>query len=146
MANVFYLKMCHNYREGENMKNLDIYKCEICGNIVQTIIAGGGELVCCGEPMHKLEPQKNEDAIMEKHIPVFVKRDDGTTEIRIGEVLHPMLPEHHIMFIETISQDKKSLHLQYLHPCEEPKMLLNGNIKDITALEYCNIHGLWSTK
>lgn len=146
MADVFYLKMCHNYHEGENMENLDIYRCDTCGNIVQTLVTGGGELVCCGHAMQKLEPKTTEDAIMEKHVPVFVKQDDGTTEIRVGEVLHPMLPEHYIMFVETISKDKNSLHLQYLHPSDEPKMRIKDDIDGLKALEYCNIHGLWSTK
>lgn len=138
--------MCHNYHEGENMENLDIYRCETCGNIVQTLICGGGELVCCGHPMQKLEPNTKEDAIMEKHVPVFVKYDDNTTEIRVGEVLHPMQPEHYIMFIEVISKDNNSLQLKYLHPTNEPKMKINGDIDGFRALEYCNIHGLWGTK
>jgi superoxide reductase len=29
------------------------YKCEICGNVVKVVEDGGGELVCCGEPMQK---------------------------------------------------------------------------------------------
>lgn len=128
------------------MENLDIYRCDTCGNIVQTLIIGGGELVCCGHAMQKLVAKMTEDAIMEKHVPVFVKQDDGTTEIRVGEVLHPMLPEHYVMFVETISKDKNSLHLQYLHPSDEPKMFIKDDIEGLKALEYCNIHGLWSTK
>lgn len=139
-------KKCYDYHEGENMERLDLYRCNICGNIVEVIFAGKGELTCCGQPMEKLEAQTSEDAIMEKHVPIFIEFDDNTKEVRVGEVLHPMLPEHHIMFIETISKDKNQTKLKFLTPDDEPKMLLNNAPDDITAREYCNIHGLWKSK
>ncbi len=128
------------------MEKLDLYKCDICGNVVEVILNGNGELVCCGQPMTKMEAQNQEEAMMEKHIPIFVSLEDGSQEIRVGEVLHPMLPEHYIMFIETISQDKNHVQLQFLHPNQEPKMILKEKFGDTIAREYCSIHGLWQSK
>ncbi len=125
------------------IERLDLYRCEICGNLVEVILAGGGELVCCGQPMHKLDGKNEEEAMLEKHIPVFVKREDGGDEVRVGEVLHPMNDDHYIMFIETISEDKNHVQLQYLHPGEEPKMLLQQKLGKTLAREFCNLHGLW---
>ena len=125
------------------MERLDLYKCDICGNLVEIILSGGGELVCCGKPMHKLEAKSKEDAMLEKHIPVFIKREDGSDEVRVGEVLHPMINEHYIMFIETISEDRNHVQLQYLHPGNEPKMLLEKKLGKTLAREFCNLHGLW---
>ena len=127
------------------MEILEFYKCNICGNLVQVLANGGGELVCCGEPMEKLESKNNEQAVMEKHIPVFIEKDNQY-EIRIGEVLHPMLEDHHIMFIQAVSEDKNNIQLKILHAGDEPKMRLNEKPEKVTAYEYCNIHGLWEGK
>ncbi len=123
------------------MERLDLYRCEICGNLVEVILAGDGELVCCNQPMKKLEAHTDEQAILEKHVPIFSFRDDGNEEIRVGEVLHPMTEEHHIMFVEAISDDRKISRLEYLYPGEEPRVLTSAEFKQ--AREYCNIHGLW---
>lgn len=128
------------------MEKLDLYKCDVCGNTVEVILTGNGELVCCGQPMVKLQAKHQEDAMMEKHVPVFLELDNGSEEVRVGEVLHPMLPEHYIMFIETISQDKNRTQLQFLNPGDEPKMVLKEKFGDTIAREYCSIHGLWQTK
>ncbi len=125
------------------MEKLDLYRCEICGNLVELIISGGGELVCCGQPMQKVNGQNKEDAIFEKHIPIFIKNENNGDEVRVGEVLHPMTDEHYIMFIETISEDRNHVQLQYLHPGEEPKMLLQQKLGKTLAREFCNLHGLW---
>ena len=129
--------------KGEIMERLDLYRCEICGNLVEIILSGGGELVCCGQAMQKLDAKNAEEAMLENHIPVFVKRDDTGNEVRVGEVLHPMNDDHYIMFIETISEDKNHVQLQYLHPGEEPKMLLQQKLGKTLAREFCNLHGLW---
>lgn len=128
------------------MEKLDLYKCDVCGNMIEVILAGNGELMCCGQPMKNLEAQTQENAIMEKHVPVFAKLNEDEEEVRVGEVLHPMLPEHYIMFIQTISKDRNHAQLKFLHPNEEPKMNIKGNTKDIMAREFCSIHGLWQTK
>lgn len=125
------------------MKRLDLYKCEVCGNIVQTLFVGGGELVCCGLPMKKLEIQTKENAMLEKHVPIFMKNENGEDEIRVGEILHPMTEEHHIMLIEAISEDKNCVQMKFLYPNEEPKMILHEKTNKMIARELCNIHGLW---
>ncbi len=125
------------------MERLDLYRCEICGNLVEVILVGGGELVCCGQMMQKVSGQNREEAIFEKHIPVFVKNENNNYEVRVGEVLHPMTEEHYIMFIETISEDKKQVQLEYLYPGQEPRMLLENKSGKTLAREFCNLHGLW---
>ena len=125
------------------MEKLDLYRCEICGNLVEVILVGGGELVCCGQPMQKVNGQNREEAIFEKHIPVFIKNENNGDEVRVGEVLHPMTDEHYIMFIETISEDKKHLELQYLYPGEKPEMILENKTGKTLAYDFCNLHGLW---
>lgn len=128
------------------MEKLDLYKCNVCGNLVQTLIVGGGELVCCGQPMQRLEPKSKEDAMLEKHVPIFLKNENGQNEVRVGEILHPMTEEHHIVFIETISDNKNNVQLKFLHSGEEPKMILQSQTNSMTAIEFCNIHGLWEGK
>lgn len=128
------------------MKNFELYKCEICGNIVEMVINGGGELVCCGKHMQKLETKYYEEAMTEKHVPIFLKNENNENEIRVGEVLHPMTNEHYIMFIEAISKDNDEIQRKYLNPEAEPKMITDKSFDDVWAREYCNIHGLWGTK
>ncbi len=128
------------------MKRLDFYKCEVCGNLVQTFVVGGGELTCCNQPMTKLDANSKEDAMLEKHVPIFVKSENGDDEVRVGEILHPMMPEHYIMFIETISNDQKDVQIKFLQPGEEPKMILHDKSDGMSAFEFCNIHGLWEGK
>lgn len=124
-------------------ERLDLYRCEICGNLVQIILAGGGELVCCGQPMQLVKGKRDEEMKTEKHVPVFKVNDDNKNIVQVGSVLHPMNDDHYIMFIETISEDKNHLQLQYLHPGEEAKMILEKKIGKILAYEFCNLHGLW---
>ncbi len=122
-------------------KRLEIYRCEICGNLIQVFIDGQGELVCCGQPMQLLTAKNTESEGLEKHIPIFEKNQDGKIKIQIGSIPHPMTDEHYIEFVETISEDKKHLCLEYLTPGMEPVVYVENNFK--TALEFCNIHGLW---
>lgn len=125
------------------MSTLDIYKCDICGNVVEILSEGGGELVCCGKPMIKQEPKLHEENLMEKHLPIFVKYCDKNGEIRVGEVLHPMIPEHYIMFIQAISSDGKFAQLKFLSPNDTPIMAIKDINNVSIAREYCNVHGLW---
>ena len=118
-----------------------IYKCNVCGNMVEVINPGEGSLVCCGKPMEQLSEKNNDDASQEKHVPVITMEGENKT-IRVGSIPHPMVKEHYIMFIEAISKDKKHITRKYLSPEETPEIQLNCN-KEITAREYCNIHGLW---
>ncbi len=120
----------------------EIYKCDICGNIVEVIIEGAGELVCCGENM-KLVDFKNHDLGEEKHVPIIERTDEGA-KIQVGAILHPMTNEHYIQFIEAVSQDGKYLKRKYLYPNDEPILNLKCKCEDkIIAREYCNIHGGW---
>lgn len=118
---------------------LEVYKCEQCGNIVEVLHGGDGELVCCGEAM-KLFDEKTADASTEKHVPVIEKTSDGY-KITVGSTLHPMKDEHYIEWIELIA-DGVALR-QFLQPGDEPVATFCTSAKRITAREYCNIHGLW---
>lgn len=124
-------------------ERLELYRCEICGNLVQVILNGYGELVCCGQPMNLVHGKVEEEMLTEKHVPVFKVNEDGKNIVQVGSVLHPMNDNHYIMFIETISEDKNHLQLQYLHPGQEAKMILENKIGKTKAIEFCNLHGLW---
>ena len=120
-------------------ERLELYKCEICGNIVQVMHHGAGELVCCKESMKKLIPHGTEEEKQEKHVPVFL--DDNM--IQVGSELHPMSEEHHIEFMEVISKDKKHVKIKFSDINDEPKMKYGLICEPGCAVEYCNIHGLW---
>lgn len=124
-------------------EKLNLYKCDICGNIVEVVIDGAGSLVCCGEDM-KLLASNTKDGAAEKHVPVI--EHFGTSHvIKVGSVPHPMEPEHYIQFIEVISNDRRYVKRKYLNPKEEPEMVIKCmENDDFFAREYCNIHGLYS--
>lgn len=126
-------------------EKLNLYRCDICGNIVEVVIDGAGILVCCGEDMKLIESSSNEN-MGEKHVPVV--ENMGTTHVvKVGQVPHPMLDEHYIQFIEIISNDNRYIKRKYLHPDEEPEMVIKCmNSDDFEAREYCNIHGLYTNK
>lgn len=126
-------------------KLLEIYKCNICGNIVEVLHTGEGELVCCGEAM-KLYEENTQDAAQEKHVPVIEKLDDGKTRIKVGSKPHPMEDSHYIEFIEVISPDQRYMKRKFLYPHEEPLMDFKCDCDKIKARELCNIHGLWSSE
>lgn len=119
----------------------EIYKCNICDNIVQVVSAGGGELTCCGEAMELLEPRQLEEGGA-KHIPVITK-EDGKIVAALGEVEHPMVEEHYIEFIILTVGDKQ--YRANLNPGDEPKAVFDvcAEVEDVKAIAYCNIHGLW---
>ena len=120
-------------------KRLEIYKCEICGNIVEMIHEGKGELVCCGQPM-KLYIENTTDAAKEKHVPVVEKTQSGF-KVKIGSVPHPMEEKHFIEWIEVIADGKA--YRQFLKAGEAPEAVFCIDAKKITAREHCNLHGLW---
>ena len=123
-------------------EKLELYKCHICGNLVQVLLEGVGELVCCGESMELLHPHKEENSEMaEKHIPQIEECEKG----RIVTLKHqPMIPEHYIQFMEVYPKDKSRLYLKYLNPNEPAEFDITHFEENIEALEFCNIHGLWS--
>jgi superoxide reductase len=123
------------------MKRNEIYKCAVCGNIVEMINVGGGKLVCCGEPM-KLQKENTVDAAIEKHVPV-VKIAGNKVTVSVGTVVHPMEEKHYIQVIEIVKQGKV-IASATLYPGEKPEAVFT--LKDtsgINAREYCNLHGLW---
>jgi len=120
-------------------KQSQIYKCEICGNIVEVLHEGAGELVCCGKPM-KLIIENTTDAAREKHVPVIEKTADGY-KVSVGSVLHPMIDVHYIEWIELDADGQ--VFRKYLKPGDTPVAIFNVSAENVTAREYCNIHGLW---
>jgi len=120
-------------------KFLEIYKCKVCGNIVEVLHPGAGELTCCGEPM-KLMEEQTADKTTEKHVPLIEKTENGY-KITVGSTLHPMVEEHYIEWIQLLAGDKA--YRAFLKPGMEPiTIFCEGNGK-VTAREYCNIHELW---
>ena len=120
------------------MKQLQVYKCEICGNIVELLHVGGGELVCCGEPMTLLS-ENTTDAAVEKHVPVQ-EATEGGLKVKVGAVAHPMTEEHHIEWIEVIVDGKTCT--QFLKPGQAPEAVFCAQA-GVVARAYCNLHGLW---
>ena len=120
-------------------ERLQIYKCEVCGNIVEVLHEGQGELVCCGQPM-KLFVENTVDAAREKHVPVVEKAASGFT-VKVGSVAHPMEKEHYIEWIEIIADG--AAYRQFLQPGGAPEATFEVKADKITAREYCNLHGLW---
>ena len=120
-------------------KRLQIYKCEVCGNIVEMLHEGAGELVCCGQPM-KLYVENTVDAAQEKHVPVIERTASGF-KVKVGSVAHPMEEKHYIEWIEVLADGKA--YMQFLKPGEAPEATFQVDADEITAREYCNIHGLW---
>jgi len=120
-------------------EKLEIYKCEACGNIVEVLHGGGGELVCCGEPM-KLMVENTVDAAKEKHVPV-IEKIDGGVKVKVGSVAHPMEAKHFIEWIEIIADGKA--YRQFLKPGDAPEATFKVEAQKVAAREYCNLHGLW---
>ncbi len=121
-------------------KKTEIYKCEICGNMVEVVHEGGGTLVCCGQPM-TLMAEKTEDEGQEKHVPVIEETEKGIL-VKVGSVPHPMEQKHHIEWIEIVANNRS--YRKFLMPGDKPEA--EFEIKygvGIVAKEYCNIHGLW---
>ncbi|MEI8143515.1 MAG: desulfoferrodoxin [Candidatus Berkelbacteria bacterium] len=119
----------------------DIYKCSVCGNIVEVVHVGGGTLVCCGENMDKIEPN-TVDASVEKHIPVVEKTDTGF-KVKVGSVPHPMETAHYIEWIEVMTSDDK-VGRKYLKPGDLPEAEFYHQEMPKSVRIYCNLHGLWS--
>jgi superoxide reductase len=121
---------------------LQIYKCPHCGNIVEVLQVGGGQLVCCGEPM-VLVTENSVDASKEKHVPVIEKTNSGY-KVTVGSVAHPMEEKHYIEWIELLADGKA--YRQFLNPGDVPEAFFNITAQTVTAREYCNIHGLWKNE
>ncbi len=120
-------------------EKLEIYVCEICGNIIEVLHEGVGELVCCGEPM-KLMKENTVDAAKEKHVPVIEKVEHGI-KVKVGSVPHPMEAKHYIEWIELIADGRA--YRKFLSPGDAPEAIFCVDAETISAREYCNLHGLW---
>jgi len=119
-----------------------IYKCSICGNIVEILHSGVGRLVCCGQPMELLK-EKTEDKGLEKHLPVIEKTKEGI-KVKVGLTSHPMEEAHFIEWIELIIDDK--IYRKFLKPRQTPEAKFKikiSDFKNVQVREYCNLHGLW---
>ena len=119
-----------------------VYKCDICGNIVEVVGAGGGTLVCCGKPM-EFQQEKALDIGNEKHVPVIEKTPLGY-KVKVGSVAHPMEEAHYIQWIELVA-DGISMK-KFLKPGNPPEAEFNTTATTVSAREYCNLHGLWKSK
>ena len=120
-------------------EKLEVYKCMKCGILVGVLDGGAGTLVSCDEPM-KLRQENVEDAAQEKHVPVIEKTEHGI-KVTVGSVPHPMTAEHWIEWVEVIADGKA--YRQFLNPGEEPVATFCIKAEQVTAREYCNLHGLW---
>jgi superoxide reductase len=123
-------------------KLLEVYKCNLCGNIVETIHAGGGSLVCCGEGMALLS-ENTVDAAKEKHVPV-IEKIAGGFKVTVGSVAHPMEEKHYIEWIELLADGKA--YRQFLKPGEVAEAVFLVTASLVTARELCNLHGQWSAQ
>ncbi len=126
-----------------------IYKCEVCGNVIEILHNGVGELVCCNQPMKLLE-ENTVDASTEKHIPMIKELPANVCEgkdgaiITVGEVDHPMTDDHYIEWIEIITEDGKR-GKKFLKPNDKPEVEFYTRKEVVSARAYCNIHGLWKS-
>ena len=119
-----------------------VYKCNVCGNIVEVAHTGVGQLVCCGQPMELL-PEKTQDEGAEKHLPIIEETESGVV-VKIGSVEHPMLPEHYIEWIEILFNDK--VDRKFLTPLDKPEASFNVKPEKFIARCYCSAHGLWKAE
>jgi len=117
----------------------EVYKCNVCGNIVEVLHAGKGELVCCGQPMELLK-EKTEDEGHEKHVPVIEKTENGV-RVKVGSIPHPMEESHYIEWIEIIGDER--IYRKFLKPGGKPEAEFQVTAAKIEAREFCNVHGLW---
>lgn len=120
-------------------EKLQVYKCEVCGNLVEVLHGGVGELVCCGQPMTLLTAN-TVDAAKEKHVPV-IEKVAGGYKVKIGAVAHPMEEKHYIEWIELLAGDKA--YRQFLKPGDAPEAFFAVDAAEVSAREFCNLHGLW---
>lgn len=124
------------------VKQLEVYKCTVCGNLIEVMYAGGGELVCCGEPM-KLMAEGTTDGAAEKHVPVIEKTGNGY-KVKVGAVAHPMEEKHWIQWIELVADGIS--YTRFLKPGDAPEAEFCVSAGNVTAREYCNLHGHWKAQ
>ncbi len=124
-------------------QKLELYKCAHCGNIVEVLNAGVGELVCCGHPM-TLQKEAMTDGTLEKHVPVIEKKDNGYL-VKVGAEPHPMIDAHYIQWVELITKDR--IYIKFLKPNDKPEAFFDCITDEkFTVREYCNLHGLYKSE
>jgi superoxide reductase len=123
------------------IEKLQVYKCGVCGNMVEVVHVGSGTLVCCEQPMNLLT-ENTTDAAKEKHVPVIEKTKDGY-KVSVGSVAHPMEEKHYIEWIELIADG--IAFRAFLKPGDSPTAEFKVSASRVTAREYCNLHGLWKS-
>jgi len=126
------------------VKKNEIYKCGVCGNVVEVLSVGGGQLVCCNKPMELMQ-EKTEDEGQEKHVLVIEKNGNKLT-VKVGSILHPMTEEHHIEWIEVLGAGEVIANAR-VFPGEKPEAEFNlSSTENVTARAFCNVHGLWKSE
>lgn len=120
-------------------KRLQVYKCEVCGNIVEVLHEGVGALVCCGKDMRLFE-ENTVDASKEKHVPV-IEKIEGGYRVKVGSIPHPMEEKHYIEWIELVADGRT--YREFLKPGQAPEAVFRIEASEVSAREYCNLHGLW---
>ena len=125
-----------------NRERMEIYRCEVCGNIVEVTHGSGGTLTCCKQPM-TLQEEKTADFSVEKHVPIIEATDRGV-RVKVGSTDHPMVEDHYIQWIEIINGDY--IQRKYLKPGDKPEAEFFVKYNDrLVAREYCNMHGNWKS-
>jgi len=122
-------------------ERLRVYRCNVCGNVVEVLHPGKGKLVCCRQPMELLE-EKTVDEGKEKHAPLFEKTDGGVV-VKVGAVPHPMEQNHYIEWIEVLADGEA--YTRFLNPGDKPEARFELEAKKVVVRAYCNVHGLWKT-
>lgn len=120
-------------------EKLEVYKCDICGLMIQVIHSADPVPECCGQEMDLLT-ENTTDAAQEKHVPV-IEKVDGGYKVTVGSVAHPMADDHYIEFIQLLADGKA--YTQYLEPGQAPEAVFKVDAAEVSAREYCNKHGLW---
>ncbi len=123
-------------------ERLEVYRCEVCGNIVEVLHGGAGELACCGQAMVLLK-ENTVDAATEKHVPV-IEKIEGGYKVKVGEVAHPMEEKHYIEWIELVADG--NAYRRFLEPGQAPEAVFMVEASQVTAREYCNLHGHWKAQ
>jgi len=123
-------------------KRAQVYRCTKCSTIVEILVPGRPSLVHCGQPMELLEEQVADPA-EDKHVPV-IEKVDGGYKVKVGSTAHPMTKGHYIVWIELIADGK--IYREYLDPGDTPEATFHIEAKEVSAREYCNLHGLWKDK
>ncbi len=130
-----------NQKTNTMAKKNEVYKCAVCGNVVEVLVAGAGALSCCGQPMKLLKENTN-DGAKEKHVPV-VEKIPGGYRVSVGSDEHPMTEAHYIQFIELVTED--GVLRKDLTPTDKPVAEFQTDAQNVFAREYCNLHGLWKS-